>query len=57
MYIYILCIILGCFSSLTANDFVVGTTTGYAPFVSLDEKGKYVGFDIDLARKLAKSSG
>lgn len=36
------------------NPFVVGTTSGYAPFVSLNEKGEYEGFDIDLANLLAK---
>lgn len=44
-------------TALYANpttNFVVGTTSGYAPFVSLDENGKYVGFDIDLANALAK---
>ena len=39
---------------LSAKDFVVGTATGYAPFVSLDEKGNYVGFDIDIAKELSK---
>lgn len=45
-----------CFLSmkLFASDFVVGTTSGYAPFVSLNEEGKYEGFDIDLAELLAK---
>jgi polar amino acid transport system substrate-binding protein len=38
---------------LIASDFVVGTTSGYAPFVSLDAEGKYHGFDIDLAELLA----
>ncbi|NNM44221.1 MAG: transporter substrate-binding domain-containing protein [Chlamydiae bacterium] len=33
---------------------VVGTTSGYAPYVSLDAKGQYEGFDIDLAELLAK---
>lgn len=42
------------FSVLSAADFVVGTTSGYAPFVSLDEKGDYVGFDIDIAKQLSK---
>jgi ABC-type amino acid transport substrate-binding protein len=37
-----------------AKEFVVGTTSGYAPYVSLDEKGEYVGFDIDLATILSK---
>ena len=33
---------------------VVGTTSGYAPYVSLDQKGNYEGFDIDFAELLAK---
>lgn len=46
--------IFGFFSLLRAENFVVGTTSGYAPYVSLDEKGTYVGFDIDFAEALAK---
>ncbi len=33
---------------------IVGTTSGYAPFVSLNAQGEYEGFDIDLAELLAK---
>lgn len=33
---------------------VVGTTSGYAPYVSLDSKGNYEGFDVDFANALAK---
>ncbi len=33
---------------------VVGTTSGYAPYVSLNDRGEYEGFDIDLAKELAK---
>lgn len=41
--------------SLHANNpLVVGTTSGYAPYVSLNEKGEYEGFDIDVAHLLAK---
>lgn len=36
------------------TTFVVGTATGYAPFVSINEKGGYEGFDIDVSRALAK---
>ncbi len=36
---------------------VVGTTSGYAPFVSLDSKGNYEGFDIDFAEELGKKLG
>lgn len=32
---------------------VVGTTSGYAPYVSINLQGKYEGFDIDLAEQLA----
>lgn len=41
-------------SPLSAKELVIGTTSGYAPYVSLDEKGDYVGFDIDFAKELAK---
>jgi arginine transport system substrate-binding protein len=44
-------------NSLWATDWVVGTTSAYAPFVSLDEQGQYVGFDIDIAEELAKKLG
>jgi len=39
---------------LIADDFVVGTASGYAPYVSLDNNGNYEGFDIDFAELLAK---
>jgi arginine transport system substrate-binding protein len=38
----------------SAEDFTIGTTSAYAPYVSLNEQGEYVGFDIDLAHALAK---
>ena len=48
-----------CFFSVgvLADTFVVGTTSGYAPYVSLNEKGEYEGFDIDIANLLAKKLG
>lgn len=49
-----LCILCILSLKLFASDFVVGTTSGYAPYVSLDAQGKYEGFDIDLAELLAK---
>jgi ABC-type amino acid transport substrate-binding protein len=36
---------------------IVGTASGYAPYVSLDTKGNYEGFDIDFAQELAKKLG
>lgn len=33
---------------------VVGTASGYAPYVSLNAKGEYEGFDIDVAHLLAE---
>lgn len=35
------------------SSLVVGTTSGYAPFVSLNEKAEHEGFDIDVAKELA----
>lgn len=51
-------LLLGSWMMLCASDdFVVGTTSGYAPYVSLDEEGQYVGFDIDFANALAAKLG
>lgn len=36
-----------------ADTWVIGTTSGYAPFVSLNNKGEYEGFDIDMANLIA----
>jgi len=52
--LFILCLLS---LKLFASDFVVGTTSGYAPYVSLDAQGKYEGFDIDLAELLAQKLG
>lgn len=40
-----------------SNQLVVGMTAGYAPFVSINPAGEYEGFDIDVARALAKQMG
>ncbi|MEO3875608.1 transporter substrate-binding domain-containing protein [Nonomuraea sp. B12E4] len=36
---------------------VVGTSPGYLPFDMKDTKGDFVGYDMDLARAMAKSMG
>jgi polar amino acid transport system substrate-binding protein len=36
---------------------VVGTEPEFPPFESLDEKGGFVGFDMDMARELARDLG
>lgn len=36
------------------EQLVVGTASGYAPFVSLNEQGEYEGFDIEIAKQLAE---
>lgn len=53
-YFYLGLLALLTVNFLSAKDLVVGTTSGYAPYVSLDEEGNYVGFDIDFAQELAK---
>lgn len=40
--------------SPTTDTFIVGMSGGYAPWVSVNEKGEYEGFDIDVARALAQ---
>ncbi len=57
---YLLSVLMSFFvmtNALWSKDLVVGTASGYAPFVSLDPQGKYVGFDIDMAEELAKNLG
>ncbi len=53
-----LCLVLGGLSAIGAaqpmDTFTVGTTSGYAPYVSLDSQGQYEGFDIDLAKLIAE---
>lgn len=44
-------------ASTKDGTFVVGTTSGYAPYVSLNEKGEYEGFDIDVAHLVAARLG
>lgn len=38
----------------TTNKLIIGTASGYAPFVSINAHGDYEGFDIDVANELAK---
>ena len=44
-------------SFIAAENFVVGTTSGYAPFVSINAQGEYEGFDVDVAKALAEKLG
>lgn len=45
-------------SSKSENDiWVVGTSPDYPPFEFVDEDGKYAGFDIELAEKVAEKLG
>lgn len=44
-------------STVMAEDLVVGTTSGYAPYVSINTEGEYEGFDIDIAKALADKLG
>jgi polar amino acid transport system substrate-binding protein len=39
------------------TKFVVGTAAGYAPWVSINERGAYEGFDIDVISAVAQKMG
>ncbi|HSX11238.1 MAG TPA: transporter substrate-binding domain-containing protein [Chlamydiales bacterium] len=54
---YFLLLLLGIQAFANQEPLVVGTTSGYAPYVSINAEGKYEGFDIDLAEMLAKRLG
>lgn len=55
MYYFIFCVlsIISFSSTAMAKDLVIGTTSGYAPYVSINTEGEYEGFDIDIAKALA----
>ncbi|UCH23773.1 MAG: transporter substrate-binding domain-containing protein [Deltaproteobacteria bacterium] len=42
---------------LKRGELRVGFEAGYMPFEMTDKKGRYVGFDMDMAREMAKSMG
>lgn len=47
-------------SALWSNQDIplrVGTTSGYAPYVSINDRGEYEGFDIDIIRLIAQKLG
>ncbi|MGR3973957.1 MAG: transporter substrate-binding domain-containing protein [Candidatus Rhabdochlamydia sp.] len=50
-------ILLGLTSGWAHASLTIGTTSGYAPFVSLTPEGVYEGFDIDVAHLIAKKLG
>lgn len=61
------CTLLGADMSLwqksTLNEIIkrgelrVGLEPGYLPFEMKDKKGNVIGFDVDLAREMAKAMG
>lgn len=44
-------------SILKSGELRVGFESGYLPFEMTNTKGKYIGFDIDMGKALAKSMG
>jgi len=42
---------------LERGELIVGTEPEFPPFESKNEKGEFVGFDMDMARELAKDLG
>lgn len=44
-------------SALSKDILVVGMMSGWPPYMSVDERGKYVGFDVDVANALGKKLG
>ena len=39
------------------GELIVGTEPEFPPFESIDERGEYVGFDMDMVRELARDLG
>lgn len=42
--------------SQPSRTLIIGTTSGYAPYVTLNSKGDYEGFDIDFMKALAQTT-
>jgi len=42
---------------LKRGELLIGTESGYPPFEMTDKKGNIVGFDIDIAKEMAKAMG
>lgn len=40
-----------------SNTLIIGTATGYAPWVSINPAGEYEGFDVDVAHAIANHMG
>ena len=51
---FLMLLFLSWISFASEELFVVGTTSGYAPYVSINEKGEYEGFDIDIAKLISE---
>lgn len=52
-----LCLFTGCSSKESANKFVLGLDDSFPPLGFRDENNVIVGYDIDLARQVAKRLG
>jgi len=44
-------------SIVKSGELKVGFESGYLPFEMTNTKGKYIGFDVDMAKALAKAMG
>lgn len=54
---YLFALLLSIQTFTEEKPLIVGTTSGYAPYVSLNKKGDYEGFDIDFAEALSQKLG
>ena len=39
----------------SSDELVVGMMSGWAPFMTINPTGEYVGFDVDVAKALAQA--
>ena len=55
--VVILGMLLGACAPAAKPALKVGTSADYPPYESKDDKGNYVGFDMDLIREVGKRTG
>ncbi len=53
----LLTLLTGCGGQKNENELIVGTCAGFPPYEMFDEHGAVVGFDIDVATKIAQQLG
>lgn len=56
-FMLIVCLLAGCSSNVETKKIVIGIDEAYAPFSFRNRDGEIIGFDMDLAKEVARRMG